>query len=144
MTRTRRSAFSCGHTRGRRARLTIETLEDRRLLSAVPSGLEFQVNTYTTGQQLDASVAMDADGDFVVAWTSDGQDGNGHGIYAQRYSAVELPARFLVDRLLGLADNRLLLRSSHFCGSAFEGHDRWFARPGTSVGTLPQRINRCL
>ena len=33
-------------------------------------------------------MAMDADGDFVVAWASDGQDGDGRGIYAPRYNAV--------------------------------------------------------
>jgi hypothetical protein len=47
-------------------------------------GSEFRVNTYTTGTQAETSVAMDADGDFVVTWYSD-QDGSGFGIYAQRY-----------------------------------------------------------
>ena len=49
---------------------------------------EFRVNTYTTDNQVDASVAMDAAGDFVVAWQSYGQDGSGYGIYAQRYNAA--------------------------------------------------------
>ena len=31
---------------------------------------------------------MDADGDFVIAWQSSGQDGSGYGIYAQRYNAA--------------------------------------------------------
>lgn len=48
---------------------------------------EFQVNTFTTNDQGDPSVAMDADGDFVVAWESNGQDGDETGIYAQRYNA---------------------------------------------------------
>ncbi len=54
----------------------------------VPQGSEFQVNTYTTGAQKYSSVAMDADGDFVIAWSSSGQDGDGFGVYAQRYNAV--------------------------------------------------------
>ena len=33
-------------------------------------------------------VAMDAAGDFVVAWASIGQDGSGYGVYAQRYNAA--------------------------------------------------------
>ncbi|MBT4520861.1 MAG: hypothetical protein HOC23_12725 [Halieaceae bacterium] len=59
--------------------------------AAVPQGPEFQVNTYTTGHQDDPSVAMDADGDFVVVWESGGkgaQDGEDDGIYGQRYNAA--------------------------------------------------------
>ena len=55
-------------------------------------GTEFQVNTYTTSCQSSPSIAMDADGDFVIAWTSGaysgGQDGSSDGIYAQRYNAA--------------------------------------------------------
>ncbi|MEM6783498.1 MAG: T9SS type A sorting domain-containing protein [Bacteroidota bacterium] len=54
--------------------------------AGVTQGTEFQVNTYTTDSQQDPNVAMDADGDFVVAWTSDGQDGDRDGVYAQRYA----------------------------------------------------------
>ena len=53
-------------------------------------GSEFLVNTYTTGHQTSPSVAMDADGDFVVVWESYGQDGDGYGIYGQRYNAAGL------------------------------------------------------
>jgi hypothetical protein len=53
-----------------------------------PQGAEFQVNTYTTSYQDSAHVAMDAAGDFVIVWDSYGQDGDGSGIYAQRYTAV--------------------------------------------------------
>ncbi|MDZ8184074.1 MAG: hypothetical protein RMX96_04325 [Nostoc sp. ChiSLP02] len=48
----------------------------------------FKVNTYTTGNQNNSAVAMDADGDFVICWQSDGQDGSGYGIYAQRYNSA--------------------------------------------------------
>jgi Ca2+-binding RTX toxin-like protein len=51
------------------------------------SGLEFQVNTYTTNAQSVPAVAVLADGSFLVAWASDGQDGSGNGVYAQRYAA---------------------------------------------------------
>jgi hypothetical protein len=49
-------------------------------------GGEFRVNTTVTNDQTQPSVAMDADGDFVVAWTSNLQDGNGLGVIAQRFS----------------------------------------------------------
>lgn len=54
--------------------------------SAYGSG-EFRVNTTTAGDQTDSSVAMNRlNGDYVITWTSAGQDGSGAGIYAQRYS----------------------------------------------------------
>ena len=51
-------------------------------------GHEFQVNTYTTSYQNGASLAVDDDGDFIVAWTSNGQDGSATGIFARRFSSV--------------------------------------------------------
>jgi len=56
--------------------------------SGAAQGTEFRVNTYTTGDQLQPDVAMDAAGDFVITWASDGQDGSGYGVYAQRYNAL--------------------------------------------------------
>jgi hypothetical protein len=53
----------------------------------VAAGTEFLVNTYTTGSQSSPSIAMDSDGDFVIAWTSYGQDGSYVGVYAQRYNS---------------------------------------------------------
>lgn len=47
---------------------------------------EFQVNTFTTGEQILPAVAMRANGDFVIAWASRFQDGDQYGIYAQRYN----------------------------------------------------------
>jgi hypothetical protein len=50
---------------------------------------EFRVNTYTSNSQGSASVAMDSNGDFVITWTDYGDhDGNGSGIFAQRYSST--------------------------------------------------------
>ncbi|MBN4002192.1 hypothetical protein [Nostoc sp. LPT] len=49
---------------------------------------EFQVNIYTTGNQSNSTVAMDADGDFIITWMSYGQDGSYDGIYAQRYNSA--------------------------------------------------------
>ncbi len=53
-----------------------------------PQGDEFQVNTYTTDSQWNHDAAMDADGNFVVVWQSNFQDGNGGGIFAQRYDSA--------------------------------------------------------
>jgi len=55
-------------------------------------GVEFRVNTYTTGNQIEPSVSMDTSGNFVVVWTSIGQDGSATGVFGQRFSAADCPA----------------------------------------------------
>ena len=67
--------------------------------AGVPQGDELRVNTWTTSHQWTPSVAMDADGDFVIAWASVGQDGSDYGIFAQRFAVVpEITASaFLYD-----------------------------------------------
>jgi hypothetical protein len=52
-----------------------------------PVAGEFQVNSYTADVQLAPVAAMDAAGDFVISWSSLGQDGDGYGVYANRYAA---------------------------------------------------------
>ncbi len=56
-----------------------------------PVGSEFQVNTHTTASQFLPDVAMDLNGNFVVTWSSNDQDGSDSGIYAQRYNASGTP-----------------------------------------------------
>jgi hypothetical protein len=62
-------------------------------------GSEFRVNVTITGSQTAPAVAMDSDGDFVVAWQSAGQDGSGEGIYARQFTAggVALGGEFRVN-----------------------------------------------
>ena len=48
---------------------------------------EIQVNTETTGIQVYTSLGALDDGGFVVTWSSFGQDGDGYGIYGQRFDA---------------------------------------------------------
>jgi hypothetical protein len=57
-----------------------------------PAGPEFRVNGHTTGTQYVPRVAMQADGDFVIAWgDNDDQDGSGLAVFARRYAASGLP-----------------------------------------------------
>jgi hypothetical protein len=74
----------------------------------------FQVNRYTVGHQLAASVAAGQGagpgGDFVVAWSSFTQDGSFYGVFAQR---LREPATLDVDgngTIEPLTDGLLLLR----------------------------------
>ncbi len=64
-----------------------------------PAGEEFQVNTYTTGRQDFAVVGGSPGGDFMVVWSSQGQDGSNYGSFAQRYDADgnELGGEFRVN-----------------------------------------------
>jgi len=52
-----------------------------------PVGIQFQVNTFVSGDQINPDVTIDAEGNFVVVWQDEEQDGDGSGIYARRYSA---------------------------------------------------------
>jgi len=59
--------------------------------SWLPLGSEFRVNTYTTSGQALPAVAVRyaaGNGDFVVVWTSGGQDGSGDGVFGQRFSGA--------------------------------------------------------
>ena len=67
--------------------------------SGAKEGGEFQVNTFTVGYQKSPAVAADADGDFVVTWSSAGQDGEAGGIFGRRFDSSGVPqaAEFQVN-----------------------------------------------
>jgi hypothetical protein len=52
------------------------------------AGTEFRVNTYTTNTQTFPAIAAGLDGDFAVVWASAAQDGDGFGIFGQRYTSA--------------------------------------------------------
>ncbi len=62
---------------------------------------DFQVNTYTQGNQHHAEVIVGDDGNFVITWRSEGQDGDEGGIYARRFdsSGAALGDELLVNAL---------------------------------------------
>lgn len=59
--------------------------------AAQPVGSEFQVNAYTPYSQRtyprDEAIAADANGNFVVVWSSSLQDPSGYGVFGQRYDS---------------------------------------------------------
>ncbi|MCP3960065.1 MAG: hypothetical protein GY719_19645 [bacterium] len=63
------------------------------LAQAPPAaGYEQLINSYTTGDQQDATVAVASDGDFMVVWRSDtAPDAEVGSILAQRFDAVGVP-----------------------------------------------------
>jgi len=72
--------------------------------AGLPIGGELQVNSYSTGFQGDPTVAMDAQGNSVIAWTSDGSpgaDSSGRSVLARRFdpSGAPLGSEFQVNTL---------------------------------------------
>lgn len=74
--------------------------------SGVAQGSEFRVNSYISADQGTPSVAAYTGG-FVVTWYSNGQDGSGYGVYAQRYSnaGAALGPEFRVNTTTGSNQN---------------------------------------
>lgn len=54
-------------------------------------GPTFQVNTYTSFDQRDPKVSVDSEGRFTVVWTSQRQDGDGLGVFGQRFDPTGAP-----------------------------------------------------
>jgi hypothetical protein len=63
----------------------------RRFTSSGTPGVEFLVNNVTGAAQDHASVGVDGDGDFVIAWDSLGQDGSSLGVFARRFNSLAAP-----------------------------------------------------
>lgn len=105
------------------------------------AGTEFLVNTTTSSDQESADAGMDGDGDFVITWMSMGQDGDGWGIYAQRYNAagVAQGSEFQVNTTT--AGNQKHAR----IGMAYNGDFviTWTSEPqdGSDLGIYAQRYN---
>ena len=59
--------------------------------TGAPDGTEFGVNTFTTAGQDSPSVAMAADGSFLVVWESFTQDGDQSGVAGRLFDASGAP-----------------------------------------------------
>lgn len=68
-------------------------------LLALPASAAFDINQFHDGDQQRPAIASAPDGRFVVAWESDGQDGQLTEVYARRYGANASPlgAEFRVN-----------------------------------------------
>ena len=104
-----------------------------------PLGSEFRVNTYTTGAQYLADVAMDAAGDFLVVWQSNGQEGN-HSIFGQTYLNTGAPfgGEFRVNTYT--TDNQAFPSVASTQSGAFLVTWQSYLQDGSSWGVYGQRI----
>jgi hypothetical protein len=76
----------------------------RYAASGTPAAGQFQVNTYTTGDQTEPDIAVaESDGRFVVVWTSEvsvGNDSEGTSIQGRLFNATGTPiSTFQVNNL---------------------------------------------
>ena len=60
-------------------------------ITGIPVGSETRVNEVVTGNQRDPAIAVGLGGEFMVAWESEGQDGDGYGVLARIYDASGTP-----------------------------------------------------
>jgi Ca2+-binding RTX toxin-like protein len=100
----------------------------------VKVGSEFRVNSHADDQQSSPRITSLEDGGFVITWSSDNQDGDGGGVYAQRYDSdgQTVGTEFLVNTttegeqrsgsITGLKDGGYLLSWS------VKGQDAAFAQ----------------
>ena len=110
-------------------------------------GGEFQVNTYTSGQQNDPAITALPDGGFAVTWQSSNQDGSGWGVYAQRFDAdgEKVGEEFQVNsetestqyqpEITALADGTLVVTWSSYGqdGSSYGVYSNSFPPPGSET-----------
>jgi len=120
----------------------VEWLQFKDGLVAVSgSSSEFQVNTFTTGDQGYPEVATLSNGDFVVTWTSTGQDGSLGGSYGQRYDASgnKLGAEFRLNT--HTADNQTNPLVTDLADGGFVAVWQSWNQDGSRYGAYGQRYD---
>jgi len=104
-------------------------------------GTEFQINTYTTNSQQDPAVSTGSDGDFIVVWESNGQDGDGNGVFGQRYdgTGLEVSTEFQINTYTtnGQQDPDVSTESNGDFVAVWESS----AQDGSSFGVFAQRYD---
>lgn len=61
------------------------------VITGTPVGGETLVNVTVVGHQQNPAIALGANGEFMVVWESEGQDGDGYGVYARLYDSAGSP-----------------------------------------------------
>jgi hypothetical protein len=99
---------------------------------------EQRVNDFTAGAQSSPSIAVEGDGDFVVAWSSALEDGFEEGVFARRFPATGLQPDFQINvrtissqqrPAVALADN----------GAMVVAWESWLHQDGSYTGIFGRR-----
>jgi len=105
-----------------------------------PLGVEFLVNQYTSNIQKAPSVSHDSFGGFVVAWTSNFQDGSSWGVFGRRFNSSGSPlgGEFQVNQYT--PSSQLIPTISHDSSGAFVV--AWFSdgQDGSTYGIFARRF----
>lgn len=86
--------------------------------SGVALGSETRINGTTADNQYGAQVTALADGGYLIAWSSNAQDGSSTGVYSQRFDANGSP--HVAATLTGDAGNNVITSSASF-GASIDG-----------------------
>ena len=108
--------------------------------AGIAQSAEFQVNTITAFGQEGAELAMDGDGNFIVVWQSNGQDGDQRGIFARRFDAsgVALGVEFQVNsHTIGSSESPTVATNAR--GDVVVA---WTAFDGFGTGMFAQRYRQ--
>jgi len=135
----KRSVSKSKHPKPFARRPSLELLEDRTLPSSF-GVTELRVNTTTDGNQDTPHVAAAPGGNYVVVWQSQGQDGDGRGVYAQRFNQFGQPldSEFRVNTTT--TGNQINPRVAVAADGSFVV--AWAGRgTGDDVGIFAQRFN---
>jgi len=105
---------------------------------------EFQVNTYTEGNQRESSIATLSNGDFVISWHSYWQTGidySGYEIYAQRFSESgnTIGSEFMVNTYTHYNQKESSVSALSDGGFVVTWHS--FGQDGDSWGVYAQRYD---
>ncbi|MGB0904000.1 MAG: hypothetical protein ACPGVJ_03800, partial [Mangrovicoccus sp.] len=109
---------------------------------------EVRVNSYTSSHQYVPYVVGTSDGGYQIAWRSNGQDGNGYGVYTQRYdnTGAKIGGETLVNQttsggqysepILALPNGRVFMgwQSSSGDGSGYAAYGRFIDADGNLEG----------
>ncbi|MDX2212001.1 MAG: right-handed parallel beta-helix repeat-containing protein [Oculatellaceae cyanobacterium bins.114] len=113
-----------------------------------PVSRAFPVNTFTDGNQAKPAVTALQNGDFLISWHSNAQDGSEYGVYAQTYNAsgAAVGNEFRINSYTSGSQNRpaiAALKDGGFVATwASYGQDgdnygivaRRFSADGTAIG----------
>ncbi len=120
---------------------SVEIYAQRYNADGITAGAEFKVNNSTIGIQTNPSIAMDADGDFVITWDSDNQLGDSFDIYAQRYNTdgSEAGGEFKVNTFITGSQSTPSIAMN--AGGDFVIAWNSFEQDGNILGIFAQRYN---
>lgn len=93
---------------------------NRRSSTLVP-GTEIQVNSYDSLQQERPTVLALDNSEFLVLWDSEGQDGDGWGVTARRFSSGPTPSPLGSETLINIntANNQLIAGAARLVNGGY-------------------------